>query len=104
MALGMRVIGLKTSNMDLVLRDGQMLLLMKVNTLKAKSTAGENSHGQMQALLLVISTITISMEMESTNGQMEESIQEIGKTIRWRAMVLLLGLTAENMWDNILMI
>ena len=51
----------------------------------------ELSHGLIRVLSQVNFKITILMVMEFMNGQMEEFIKEIGKTIKWKDMEPLHG-------------
>lgn len=104
MGQDMKVNGWKTSNMDLVLKDGQTEHLMKDNMPKEKNMEEENLLGLIIALILVNSLIIIFTVEEYMNGQMEESTLVSGETIKWKDMAHLLGLTVENMWVNILMI
>jgi len=90
--------------MVLVLKDGQMVHLMKGNIHKGKNMEKENSHGLIIVHTQEISLITIFMEMVFMNGQMAEFSQEHGEIIKWKDMVHSHGLMEENMLENILMI
>lgn len=96
--------GLRINNMAMVLKDGQMVPLMKVNIHKERSMEKENSPGLTLVHSLAISLTTIFMEVVSMNGQMEEFILVIGKITRWKVMEPSLGQMAENMLDNMWMI
>jgi hypothetical protein len=89
--------------MVVVLKDGLMEHLTRDIIIKVKSMAGVNLLGLIKVLSLEILLITTFMEVVFTNGQMEESLMEIGKTTRWKVMERLHGQMAEDMWDNILM-
>ena len=92
-----KVTGMKISSMDRVLKDGQMELNMKASIYKAKSTERVNSLGLMVVLSQESFMIITFRVMEYMNGLMEEYLQVIGKTTKWKVMVLLLGQMAENM-------
>jgi len=48
-----------------------------------KFKVSELSHGVIKAVTMVVSFKIISMEKESTNGQMEDSLMETGKKTKW---------------------
>ena len=100
----MRVIGLKISNMDTVLNNGQMEHLMKATMLKARSMVKESLLGLMAAPLLENSMTITFMGVEFMNGQMNEYFKENGETTRWRAMEHSHGLMGGGMWVSTMMI
>ena len=102
MALDTRVNGLRISNTDMVLKDGQMVPHTKANILKAKSTEEVNLRGLMLVLSLEISRIITFMVVESMNGLMEEFTLVIGKTTRWKVTEPSHGLMEENTLVNTL--
>jgi hypothetical protein len=98
------VIGEKINNMDLVLKNGLMVPVIRVTTSKVKSMARASLCGQMVAPLMEI-FLTIILKAEvSTNGLMAEFLTENGKTIKCKDMGLSLGPMAGNMLANIMMI
>ncbi len=96
MVADMRENGLKISNTASVLKDGQMVQVMKDNTSKEKSMARVNSHGPMQAHSQETSMITIFMGQASMNGLMAVCLLATGETTKWKAMVPLPGQTVVN--------
>jgi len=64
----------------------------------------ENSNGLIRAHSKVISMKTTLKELENIGGPMAESTMDNGSTIKWKALVLSLGLTEESMLENTKMI
>ena len=96
MELNMKANGKRTNNMVMVLKPGQMVLDIRENTSKERNTAKDNSLGLMAALSLDSLSITILRVLENTIGQMEESLMDPGKTIRWKEVELSHGQTVED--------
>lgn len=63
--------------------------------------AKENLFGAIKVPTTETSTKTISMETGNTYGLMAESTTDNGLTIRWKAKVLLPGVTVDDMLGNI---
>ena len=97
-------IGLKISNMELELKSGLMVLVMKENINSGRSMEEVPLPGLIGALSLVNFKITILMEMVFMSGQMEEFIRVIGRTIKWKDMVLSHGQMEDYTSVSILMI
>jgi len=101
MGRDMKVNGKKISNMERVLRDGQMELFMTVNILKAKNMGGEPSNGAtIQSSLVSLKTTTLRV-MELTNGMTVENTTETGRTTKCMEKEFLPGLMAGNIQDLI---
>ena len=81
MERNMRETGIKTNNMVMELKYGQMEPVMKVNMNMARSTGKERSIGVTSQLMLVNSIITISMARVFIPGAMAENMKEIGKLV-----------------------
>jgi len=101
---GTRESGVKINRMDMVLKDGLMVLVMKGNMSKGKNMVKGNSFGQMVVHLVVTFMIITLKGGVSTNGPMVEYLMVNGKTIKCRAMEHLPGLMVGNMLANITMI
>lgn len=101
MALDMKEIGRRISNMVKALKDGLTVLCIMASTLKDKSMGEALSNGATTLFSQESSRTTTSRVMGHTNGTMVVSITEIGKIIRCMARVSLLGLTDENTQDHI---
>ena len=63
----------------------------------------ENSYGLIRAHMMVTFTRIIFMEKVNMSGQTEESIKEVGSTIKWKDPVLSHGVTEDAMLVNIKM-
>jgi hypothetical protein len=79
------------------LKDGPMVPNMKVNTLKAKSMAKENSFGLIKALIMESLQTIIFKELASINGLMEEYTMESGSITKCKVMARSLGQMAGSM-------
>jgi len=86
--------------MEKGLKLGLMELVTKVIMLMERNTAMGGSHGLMEAHMMDSSLITISMDRESTNGQMVDSMKVIGRIIKWKEEEFLHGLTIEDMKES----
>jgi len=73
-----------------------MVLNMKVNTYRAKSTVKENSHGLMDLLITVCSSKITSKDLANIIGPTVESTMDSGITTKWRAKELSHGLMEEG--------
>ena len=112
MELNISVNGRMINKMELVKRFGLIKLVMRENTYREESTVKEFSNGLMVRNIEDSFNKIIYMEMESTNGKMEENMLDNGKIIEWMAeeylsiikFRFLLGMMAENMKENIKMI
>jgi hypothetical protein len=100
----MKETGLKTNNMAMDWRNGQMEHLIKGFTSLARSTDMASSRGLTEALLLVNSMTIIFTGGESMNGLMKECLMVNGRITKWKDMGHSHGLTEEDMWANISMI
>ena len=96
MELNTKANGKKTSNMVMVLKHGQMVQDIKVNTFKERNTVKDNSHGLMEAPLLDSLSITILKDKANTTGLTVENSMDPGKTIKWKVVVFSPGLMAED--------
>ena len=74
----MRDSGKKISNMEMVLRPGQMVPSTRANMFKERKMVRADSHGLMALLIMEYSTRTISKELDNTTGPMAESITVSG--------------------------
>jgi hypothetical protein len=99
----MKASGWKTSSTAEDWRGGPMEHPTTASTNRERSTEEESSHGLTEVLSLEISSTIIFMELVSTNGLIDESSMESGKTTRWKVMAPLLGPMGGNMWVNTLM-
>ena len=99
-----RVTGVRTSNTDKELRNGQMVLLTKVNTTRVKSMEEALLHGLTNPHLPVSSKTTILMVMVFMSGLMAECTRETGRITRWKGMVHSHGPMADSTLENMLMI
>ena len=81
-----------------------MVLNMRVNTYRAKSTVKENSHGLMDLLILANFTTIIFTERAFTLGLITEDTKENGEQIKCMAKALLFGLILESISVNTLKI
>ena len=93
----MKETGRRISNMGKVLRPGQTVPSMTVNTSMAKSMARVVSRGPMVALTLEILKTTIFRVTEPIIGLMEEYLKAPGTTIKWKDKVYSHGQMAEDM-------
>ena len=100
----MLVTGKKISNMDMVLKLGQMHPNMKVIINLERNMALEHLNGLMDLRTLVSSIIIIFMGKVFTLGQIIENMKENGELIRCMVKVHLLGLMAEDISVNMLTI
>jgi hypothetical protein len=73
-----------------------MVLNMKVNTYRAKSTVKENSPGLMDLPITVCSSKITSKDQANIIGPMVESTMDSGITTKWRAKELSHGLMEEG--------
>jgi len=64
----------------------------------------ENSYGPIKAHMMVTFTKIIFMEKVNTFGLTEESIKEVGSTIKWKDQELSHGVTEDATSVNIKMI
>jgi hypothetical protein len=97
----MKVSGSMTNNMATVLKAGLMVHAMKVTISKAKKTARDGSHSQMEATMKETSSRIRSTVLGSTGGQTAKYTQVIGEITKWKAQVCLFGETAKNTKVNL---
>jgi hypothetical protein len=97
MALGMKAIGLKINNMEMVSKSGLMEHLMRAYISQERSMDTANSPGLMEVLLQENSLTTTFTEVESMSGLMEESSMASGRITKWKAMVHSHGQMVEDM-------
>ena len=88
--------GCKISSMEKESRNGLMALSMLASTKKEKSMVRASLFGQTRVLTRVISTTTISTDVESIFGPMAESSTETGLITVWKAKESLPGATVVN--------
>ena len=81
----MLVIGKMTPNKGKVPKPGQRDQSTKGSMRKDKRKASEHTTGPMGVYILETGMTIRSMELASTNGKMEESTMEAGKTMTWTA-------------------
>ena len=92
-----KVIGSKTSNMEMERKFGLMALVIKASTKKGKNMAKANLIGLMVQPIVVISLITIFMALEFIPGAMVVNSQVFGATIKCTELDSLLGLMVDAM-------
>lgn len=102
--LNIKVNGRKISSMDMANRYGLMKLFTKGNIKMEKNMGKVLFFGKMTVAMMASLFRIIFMDLENMCGKMEESIKEIGKTIKWKGKEFLLGLMAENMKESTRMI
>jgi len=74
----MKVTGKRTSNTEMVWKPGQMVLDMKVNIFKEKSTVMEDLLGLTEALIMESSSKIISKAKEYITGLIKENMMVHG--------------------------
>lgn len=97
MDLSIKEDGKMTSSMVKVLKNGLTVHPTKGTTLMERNTALVSLFGAMEVPTQVNSSTTISMAKVFTNGMMEESSMESGRTTKWRDTVPSLGQTTGSM-------
>lgn len=103
MAPVMKENGKKISNTVKELKDGPMVLVTLVSISMVRSMEKGSLFGLIKVPILVNSMTTILRVMVSMSGQMVVSSMEIGSQIKWKAMVLSLGLMVESTLASIMM-
>lgn len=100
MGLATKVIGLKTNNMEKVMRRGLMGQVIRVHTKTEKNMVKVYSLGLMVLLTMEVSWITTSKDMESIIGVMEEFLKVNGLTTKCKGRESSTGRTVVNMKGN----
>lgn len=83
----MRVSGSMINNMGKVLNPGQMVQNMRVNTEMERKKARVSLPLQMEVIISDLSNKMKYQDLETTIGQMESPMKEIGQRIKWMVMV-----------------
>lgn len=92
----MKEIGTRINNMVKVLKYGQMVQNMRVNTNTERSTEKELSIGVISHSILVNFITIIYKVREFIHGLMEGNLMASGNSIRWMVLVYSLGVMEEN--------
>lgn len=99
-----RAVGWTINSMDKGRNTGQMVLSMKAITKWVRKMDMGSSFGLTNLHTVDSSSIIIFMVTAGTGGQTVENTAETGCVTKCMEQVCLLGLTAESMKDNIMMI